>query len=226
MSENDAVEIEDLWIEHLLTAECQQLARQRSRAFPGFQDFVHAAAESVLRVEAFLQKLRVADDHAEKIIEIVGDPAREPAHGFHFLRLTKFFLELPRSLTSRFTMTNFSTCSLRIQNRARAGFDHVPASVLVAHTVLNGAAFAAGGRFLRRLFRHLTSSGMNLLEKRRALQLLIAVSENSRVGRAIVEPAPVRIHDGDHVHGVLADQAEQLLALAPADGGCGRSGTC
>ena len=54
---------------------------------------------------------------------------------------------------------------------------------------------------------------MNLLEKRGALQLLVAVAENSRVGRAVVEPAPGRIHDGDHVGGVLADQAEKLFAF-------------
>ncbi len=99
-----------------------------------------------------------------------------------------------------------------IKYAARAGFQDVPCAVLVAHSVLNGAADSPGARLSSRFFDEMAVVGVNLIERRCALEVFGCVAENPLVSGAVVETFSVPINDRNHVSCILADQAEQLLA--------------
>src|ERR1017187_10999736 len=89
----------------------------------------------------------------------------------------------------------------------------MPAPILVAHSVLNGASHAARSRFFRCVSHQLTVIGMNLFERRRAFKLLGGVAKDPLVRGAVVETFPIGVDYGDHVGRIFADQLEELLAL-------------
>jgi len=55
---------------------------------------VRSAARFALRVELALQRLEIAEDDGEEIVEVVRNAAREAAKRFHLLRLAELILEL------------------------------------------------------------------------------------------------------------------------------------
>ena len=90
---DDLVQVEHLGGQHLLAAKGQQLAGQGTGAFGCIGDFLRRAAQARIGSEALEQKLRVARDHHQKIIEVMRDAAGKAADGFHFLRLTELQLQ-------------------------------------------------------------------------------------------------------------------------------------
>ena len=89
----DVVQVDDARGEHLLAAEGEQLAGQRGGAFGGAGDLLGRTAQMRLGAEALEQEFRVAGDHHEQIVEVVGDAAGEAADRFHLLRLAQLLLE-------------------------------------------------------------------------------------------------------------------------------------
>src|SRR5208283_5593639 len=87
------VQIENLWREHLLAAEGEELAGERGRALGGAGNFLRGSTESGVRTEAVEEKFRVAGDHHEQVVEVVGDATRKSSHGFHFLGLLELLLK-------------------------------------------------------------------------------------------------------------------------------------
>jgi hypothetical protein len=65
--------------------------RQNDRAVAGPSNFI--ADLLALRIVRGRQELRVAADHREEVVEVVGDAAGEQADGVHLLRVAELLLE-------------------------------------------------------------------------------------------------------------------------------------
>ena len=87
------VEIEHARLEQLLAAEGQQLARHRSGALGGAPDLLDVGARRMIRRHFAERELRVAGDRGQRVVQVVGDAARQPADRFHLLRLPQLILE-------------------------------------------------------------------------------------------------------------------------------------
>lgn len=85
--EDDAADVEDLWFEHLLTAEGEELSCERRSLSPGLQDLVDVPAKGGAIRERLSQNVGVADNDAQQVIEVVRDAAGKTSHCLHLLRL-------------------------------------------------------------------------------------------------------------------------------------------
>ncbi len=74
-------------------AEGQEAFGQRCAAIGRALDRVSLCPFRIVRFEHHRQQVRGAEDRGEHVVEIVRDPAGEPADGFHFLRLAQLILE-------------------------------------------------------------------------------------------------------------------------------------
>ena len=75
---DDAVEVDDLHLEQLLAAESQKLSRQGGGAPCGRPNLASGPPRHSPRQATMF---RVADDHREQVVEIMGHTAGEPADG-------------------------------------------------------------------------------------------------------------------------------------------------
>ena len=73
--------------QRLPSAECQQATGEFRAALAGAADVFGKQLEVFPRLELVRQKLRIADDDGQQIVEVVGDAAGELAHGLHLLGL-------------------------------------------------------------------------------------------------------------------------------------------
>ena len=89
------VEIEHARLEQLFAAERQQLTRHRSGAFGGAPNLLDVGPRRMIRRHLAERELGVAGDRRQRIVEIVGDAARQPPNRFHLLRLPELILEHP-----------------------------------------------------------------------------------------------------------------------------------
>ena len=92
MSRDDVVQVEHLGLEHLPAAEREQLAGERA-ARSAARGSPRLSRGGVGRSGALEQQLAVAADHGEQVVEVVGDPAGEPADRLELLRLPQLLLE-------------------------------------------------------------------------------------------------------------------------------------
>ena len=91
---DDAVDVEHGGREHLLSAEGQELARERRRLVGGLADPLGIDAERVLGGQPPQDEVAVAADDHEQVVEVVSDAARELADGVHLLGLAELLLGL------------------------------------------------------------------------------------------------------------------------------------
>jgi hypothetical protein len=91
---HQGVEVDRPRLQHLLATEGEELAGEARGAVGRLADLGGVLAARVARGEVFEQQVGVARDGGEDVVEIVRDPARQPAHGFHLLRLPELLLEL------------------------------------------------------------------------------------------------------------------------------------
>src|SRR5690606_40933015 len=89
------VQIELTRAEHLPAAEGEELVGELTGVLGGPGDLREIGAERAVRVEAAGDELRVAQDHGEHVVEVVGDAPGELPHRFHLLGLAELFLEGP-----------------------------------------------------------------------------------------------------------------------------------
>ena len=69
------VQIQNPGGQDLLTAECEELAGQRSGAPPGSADFLCLPAKRIALIEALFQISCVPHDYHQQVVEVVGDSA-------------------------------------------------------------------------------------------------------------------------------------------------------
>ncbi len=80
-----SVDVENLLLHDLLSAERKQLSRQMRRALGGFRNLLDVFTRLSLRRKSARKKLRVALDDGEHIVEIVRDAASQASHSFRLL---------------------------------------------------------------------------------------------------------------------------------------------
>ena len=88
------VQVEHLGGDGLLAGKGQQLPGEVGGALGRLPDFLQVGVERLRRVHLLQRQLRVAEDHAQHVVEIVGHAAGQPAHGFHLLGLGQLRLQL------------------------------------------------------------------------------------------------------------------------------------
>jgi len=87
------VEIQHLRVDRLPAGERQELPRQVRGPPSRVQDVLQEPLQAPVAVDPFQGQLRVPDDHAEHVVEIMGDAPRETAHGLHLPRLDELRFE-------------------------------------------------------------------------------------------------------------------------------------
>ena len=83
------VQVEHLRGDGLLAGKGQQLPGEVGGALGGLADFLEIVMERLGRVHLVQGQLRMAEDHAQHVVEIMGHAAGQPAHRFHLLGLLK-----------------------------------------------------------------------------------------------------------------------------------------
>ena len=78
----------------LLAGEGQQLAGEIGGPFRRFADLQQGEVHRMVRSDMHDRHLCMADDHTQHVVEVVRHSSRQPADGFHFLRLEQLSLEL------------------------------------------------------------------------------------------------------------------------------------
>ena len=86
------VQIENLRLEHLLTAEHQELPGEIGGTQRRVLDLLHVAAHRLVWFQVLEQHLSETENDRENVVEVVGHTSSEPPDGFHLLRLAKLFL--------------------------------------------------------------------------------------------------------------------------------------
>ena len=89
------VQVEDLGLDDLLAAEHQQLPGEVRGSRASAADLLDVAAHGIVALQIHHHQLRVAQDDREQVVEVVRDPSRQLAHGFHLLGLPQLPFELP-----------------------------------------------------------------------------------------------------------------------------------
>ena len=87
------VQVQDLGRDGLLARKAEQLAGQVGRANRRLAHLQDVGMELLVRIHLLERQLRMPEDHAEHVVEVVGDAARQPADGFHLPGLLKLGLQ-------------------------------------------------------------------------------------------------------------------------------------
>ena len=95
------VEVERPRLEHLPTAEGEELPGERRGARRRLADLHDVVAPRVRGSDRVEQELDVAADGGEQVVEVVRDAAGELADGLHLLRLAELRLQLGAMRTRR-----------------------------------------------------------------------------------------------------------------------------
>ena len=88
-------QVERLWIQQLALTERQQSIRQMRRAQRRPPDLDHRPVDRVRLRHRADDRLGVPQDHLKRVVEVVGDPARQARHGVEPLRLRHRVLRVP-----------------------------------------------------------------------------------------------------------------------------------
>ncbi|OFW47923.1 MAG: hypothetical protein A3J29_21025 [Acidobacteria bacterium RIFCSPLOWO2_12_FULL_67_14b] len=93
---NHIVKVQHVRAEDLPAAERQQLAREARSSLRRLEDLVQVKAALVRKVDRSVEKqlLRVAQDHGQQVVEIVGHAPCQLADGIHLLRLPQLLFGL------------------------------------------------------------------------------------------------------------------------------------
>ena len=86
------VELQHLWLKHLLAAERQKLTRQGRGPAAGCVDFLDLNSIRGVGPEATQEELAVPVDDRQQVVEVVGDASREAPDRLYLLGLAKRFL--------------------------------------------------------------------------------------------------------------------------------------
>ena len=95
MVDDRVIEVEEARLEKLLPAERQQLTRDGTGPLRGLANLLDVGPRRMARRHFAERELGVAGDRGQRVVEIVRDPAGQPADRLHFLRLPQLILELP-----------------------------------------------------------------------------------------------------------------------------------
>ena len=81
-----------------LTAELEQLAGERGSLLGRGDDGLHVLEARIVLAQVCLEEVAGAADHAEDVVEVVGDTSGEAADGLHLLGLSELLVALAKLL--------------------------------------------------------------------------------------------------------------------------------
>lgn len=84
--------VQDLRLYHLLAAEGQKLMRERAGTLGCHDDLLYMLQPGLPAQDIRREETGVAEDHLEKVIEVVRDPACQASYGVELLRLPELLL--------------------------------------------------------------------------------------------------------------------------------------
>jgi hypothetical protein len=87
------VHVHDARLEHLLTAEREELPGEGRGALRGLPYLLDIVSLRIVPAEVFEQQVAIARNHSQQVVEVVRDPSGQPADCFHFLRLHELLLQ-------------------------------------------------------------------------------------------------------------------------------------
>jgi len=90
---NNRIQIQNARLQNLHPTERQQLPSHAYGAAGGFLNLLYVSLATFIGRHAIREHVRVPSNNGEEIIEIVRDPSRKPANGFHLVRLAQTRLE-------------------------------------------------------------------------------------------------------------------------------------
>src|SRR5579859_5456578 len=89
---HERIDFDDLRLQGLFAAECQQLSREPRRTLCGARDRVQLLGVGGLVVELLQQHLGIAAYDHQQIVEVMRDSACQPAYSLHFDCMPQLFL--------------------------------------------------------------------------------------------------------------------------------------
>ena len=89
------VQVENLGRDGLFAGEGEKLAGQVRGTFRRLADTLQVRGQFLIRINLAQGQLCMAKDHAQHVVEVVGDPSGQTAYGFHLLGLGQLALQLP-----------------------------------------------------------------------------------------------------------------------------------
>ena len=204
------VEVERPRLQHLPAPEREQLARElRRRARRRGGSRRDRGASSSFAVRALEQQRRVAGDRGEEVVEVVGDPAGEPADALELLRAQELGLE-PLPLGD---VAEVEDVQAGEEVRADRALDlsHGAVRALDAAVLDRDVVRAERGPALARASR--ARSVGTKSSSLRPSRSLLCDPEAARSRRIDVHEVPAVVHDDDRVERRLEDRAQLLLVL-------------
>ena len=91
---DDGVHLQRAGLNHLLAAECQQLAGEADGMGSGLADLVSVRMQRVVGRQRFEDQVAIPVDDGEQVVEVVRHTSGEPADAFEFLRLSELALQV------------------------------------------------------------------------------------------------------------------------------------
>ena len=82
-------------------------------------DFFDVAAHGIVGLHLGEDHVRVAENDGKHVVEIVGDAARQPSHGFHLLRVAELLLLLTECLFGLLAASRLAMKRRRASRHAR-----------------------------------------------------------------------------------------------------------
>ena len=90
---NRGVQADDAGLQDLLAREREELFRQLRRPLSGVLDLRNLLEERILLRDVLEREAAVPQNRGQQVVEVMCDPAREKADGFHLLRLPELFFQ-------------------------------------------------------------------------------------------------------------------------------------
>ena len=91
---DDGVHLQRTGLNHLLAAECQQLAGESDGMGSGLADLVRVRMQRVVGGQRFEDEVAIPVDDGEQVVEVVCHASGEPADAFEFLCLSELALQV------------------------------------------------------------------------------------------------------------------------------------
>src|ERR1700686_3515793 len=216
---DQGIEVEHLWAEYMLPAEGKQLPCQAGCTLRGADDGFYILAHGRSRAVFLHHDFRVSANDHEQVVEVVCNPARQPADRLHLLRLPNLLLE--RAPSGDIARGDHDAAHRHIVQQIVAyGFQPDPRSILATKTILwrRGASDIEREAFQRR--PHCGRIvGVDEGEKTLSQKLRRLVSRDPFERRAVVKHGAVDCDDRNHVREILNQVTKTLLA-APQNRSC------
>ena len=184
-----------------MTAEGEQLGRQRGSPIRGAHDLEDILAPGVIVVEAGDEELAVAADRGQEVVEVVGDAAGQPSDRFELLRVQELLPEPP--LLGDVSIVHDHDPLVVLSATATNRLDRAPRPVAVAEPSLDRPRLLAGEHCSKSLVHGLVVVGMQQRKAPRADDRIGREAEHALDRRALVEARAVGGEDRDHVRGVF-----------------------